>query len=366
MPHNPRTCRRRGLSLGLALLALLTFHVRAETAAPEPSAQPASVIVESREWPLWFTVDGRVEAVNQGTVSAQVTARVLRWHVDVDDVVTRDALLVELEDNELRARLQQAEAQHTEAVARAEEARRQFERIQQLYAQKTVSKAQFDNAEASLKAAEARRGVTEAASSEARRQLAYTRVTAPYAGIVTARHREIGELATAGTPLISGFSLDQVRVTGWLPQSVAASARRSDEARVRVPEEAGPIASRSVPAAPALPVTALLIYPYADPETRQFRFRADLPSENTPLLPGTWVKTDLRIGTTSALAIPASALIQRHELQAVYVMDASGQAHLRPVRRGLERDGQIEILGGLSAGERVATDPAAIAATQRH
>ncbi len=313
-------------------------------------AEMALWVVQRETVEETLTIDGVVEPVNQGTASAQTQGRVLRWHVDVDTLVDKGQLLVELDATEQEARQQQARAQLAEARARITEAQQQFDRVRQLFAQGTVPKSQYESADASLQAARARVSAAEAALVEAGRQVSYTRVLAPYAGVVTARHLEVGELATPGAALISGFSLEELRVAATVPQAHADSVRRYSRVVVGLPD--------------GRRITALkpLLFPFADPQNHQFRLRADLPSDSGIVYPGTWVRVWLTVGERQTIRLPRTALVQRDELRAVYVVTDAGRMELRQVRTGRQEDAHIEILAGLRTGESIALDPAAAAA----
>lgn len=322
---------------GCALIFCLIATAHAEGEGTSPSL----IRLEKTAVTQWLTVDGQVEAVNQGTISAQTQGRIAQWFVDVDSVVSKGDNLLALESTEQEARKEQAVAQLAEAQARVAEASRQFERVSQLFDKKTVSQSQYDSAEAGLKAATARVKAAEGALTEATRQLSYTRVQAPYAGIVTQRHLEVGELATPGRPLISGFSLEKVRVTAWIPQSSATSVRHFQKVSVQTGE------------GKEVKVSDVLLYPYADSQSHQFKLRADLESSEAILYPGAWVKVRVKTAESSRIVIPMSAVVSRNELRAVYVAEADGRAMLRQVRLGEREEDQVQILAGVREGEEV-------------
>lgn len=301
-------------------------------------------------------LDGVVEAVQHSTVSAQTSGTVVALPVDVDDVVAAGDLIVQLEDSEQRARLAQAQAELEEAEAIVQDAQQQFDRIEPLAARGVASQAQLDQARNAVSSARARLARARAAREEASEQLSYTRVRAPYSGIVTARHVELGEAVTPSTPLLSGFSLDALRVVANIPQQHAGLLRQQRSARVLLPD------------GQAVPTGAMTIFPFAEAGSHTFRVRMDLlemaapdapPSFSLSLFPGMLVKVEVPVSDREALWIPASALIQRSELRAVYVMDEDDRPRLRQVRVGVALDNQMEILAGLMEGERLVLDPSA-------
>lgn len=305
--------------------------------------------VERVALPAEHRLDGTVEAVNQATVSAQTSGRIVELPFDVDDFVEKGEVIVRFRDTEQRARFDRAEAALAEAKARHAEAQAEFDRVQDVYAQRLISKAEFDRARANFDAAKARLTAAEAALKEAAEQLEQTVVRAPYSGIVVERHVEMGELATVGAPLMTGLSLEHLRVVAEVPQSLIAHLRRERNARVILPD------GKTVDA------ESLRIYPYAKPATHTFGVRVDLPPGQHGVYPGMLVKLAFDGDTDPALLIPRAALVERGEVTAVYVVEPDGALAFRQVRAGRLHDDRIEILAGLEAGERVALDPVAAA-----
>src|SRR5690606_37063605 len=169
--------------------------------------------------------DGTVEAVNRATVSAQTSGRVAEILYDVNDFVEAGAVIMRFTSVEQQAALRQAAAALEEAEARFEEAEREFERVANMFRNETVSRARSEQAQANRDAAAARLDAARSAVAAAEEQPAYTEVRAPYAAIVSARHVEIGELVSPGQPLMSGLSLESLRVNVVVPQSMFSPIR---------------------------------------------------------------------------------------------------------------------------------------------
>lgn len=304
-----------------------------------------TVLVERRALEEKVQLDGVIEAVQQSTVSAQTSGRVIALPYDVDDSVPAGALIVQLEDNEQQARLQQAQAALAEAEASLADARQQFSRSRSLHERRLIADQALDQARNQLSASEARLAGAQAAVTEARKQQDYTRVTAPYGGILTERHVELGESVNPGQPLLSGLSLEQLRVAVDLPQQYASIAREARMARVTLPD------------GDMLPTGKMTFYPYADPTSHSFRLRMTLDEPDARLFPGMLVKVSIPVATREALWIPVTSLLHRSELRAVFVLDDSDNPRLRQVRTGVRNGGLVEILAGLSEGERIVASP---------
>jgi len=324
--------------LFLALLgALLSMSLRA---APALELAEVQWLPADRE----VRLDGVIEAVKRATVQAQTGGEIVEILFDVDDYVERGAILLRMKDTEQRARVRRAEAALAEAEARLRQAEAEYRRIKGIYEKKLVSKSAMDKATAERKAAQARVRQARAALAEAREQLEHTVVRAPYSGIVVERHVEVGEIATPGKPLMTGISLEVLRAVVQLPQRWVNAVREQRHARVYWGDQ-------------VFESARVTVYPYGDERAHTFKTRIRLQGNLKGLYPGMLVKVGFRLGSDRVLAIPVSAVVQRSEVTAVYVVDAHG-VHLRQVRTGRRLDGgRIEVLSGLSAGEQVALDP---------
>ena len=345
MPAMLRHTRR---GTWLALMGLAALGPPLALAAPSGrSAELATAEVAYRTLPVEAIFDGVVEPVRRSTVAAQVVAQVEAVLFDVDDFVPKGAVIVRLRDRTHRARLAQAEAGLKEARARLVEAEQEWRRVRDLHARKLAPRSELDRAEAALDAARARVAAAEAAVAEAREALAHTVVRAPYAGVVVARHVEVGETVRVGDPLMTGLSLARLRVRVELPQSFVAAVRARREARVLLPGDP----PREVPA------EGLTFFPLADERSHTFRARVALPEGLQGVWPGTFVKVAFRTGTERRLMVPRRAVVRRSEVTGVYVVGPGGRVALRQVRLGRRVGEMVEVLAGLRAGERVALDP---------
>ncbi|HHO68867.1 MAG TPA: efflux RND transporter periplasmic adaptor subunit [Gammaproteobacteria bacterium] len=332
----------RVLSCLLVLFLLAPLAGAAEQAPPFPvlQVQPEPVV-----WQRWF--DGTVEAVNKSTVSAQIAGRIEEINFDVDDEVPQGAILIRFRAREQQAELDRAKANLAEAEARAREAENEFRRIRDVYKRKLVSKSDMDRASATWKAAQARLKAARSAVARAEEKLEHTVVRAPYSGIVTERHVEVGESVTVGQPLMTGISLESLRVSVSVPQTYIHTVRAAGTATVTPPgEDAAPIASDK-----------LTVFPFADVHSHSFTVRVQLPPGQKGLYPGMLVKVAFPTEPKQRILLPQGAVVRRSELTAVYVLDADGRVRLRQLRLGRHFGDRIEVAAGLQPGERVALDP---------
>ena len=328
----------------ILFLLALWFPILASAGS---STELAVATVTELETPRTYQLDGTVEAVHQSTVAAQTSGQVTEIFYDVEDYVERGAVIITLLDTEHRTSLAKAEANLKAAKAQKQDAANEYQRTREVYDKKLVAKAELDRAAANLDTASANEAAANAALDQARTQLDYTRITAPYSGIVTQRHIEVGEIAQPGQPLVSGISLEQLRVSVDVPQSMISAVRQFNQAMILCCGDQQ-----------WNPSGKLTIFPFAETGSNTFRVRLELNRDKKDLFPGMLVKVAFTIGKSSHLVIPVQAVVYRSEVTGSYVVDDAGRISLRHIRLGEPvANGQISVLSGLLPGEKVALDP---------
>lgn len=319
--------------------------------APAPAAartELAAGLVEMRDVDLSYSVEAVVEAVNQSTVAAQIAGRVVEMRFDVGDYVRKGDVIVRIDERAAAQAVEVSQAQVAEAEATMRNARTSYERARQLLEQKFISPAALDKADAEYKAAAARVTALLAGAGQVATERSFATIVAPYSGVVSARHVQLGEMAVPGRPLMTGFDPASLRVVANVPQARIAAIARSGKARIEVPSHSQWIDVKKV-----------VVVPSSDPRTHTTPVRLELPPEVRGIFPGVFARAHFVIGTAPRLLVPRPAIVRRSEVTAVYVIGEDGQPRLRQVRLGTASDETaIEVLAGLRAGERVALDPA--------
>lgn len=239
------------------------------------------------------------------------------------------------------------QAQVAQAQANLGQARANYERQRLLFAQKFISQAAMDKAAADYKAAQAQMAAMIASAGQAATAKTYAAVVAPYAGVVSARHVELGEMATPGTPLMTGFDPRGLRVVANVPQYKLGLITDKSEANIELPAFNLWTKAKSV-----------TVLPISDPHTLSTKARLELTEELKGVIPGMFARVHFVIGRATKLVVPANAIVRRSEVTAVYVIDANGRIGFRQVRLGeaAGKDG-VEVLAGLKADEHVALEP---------
>ncbi len=338
-----------------ALLAQGNDGKPAAAATAASSGPLAAGTVALRDVADVYAADATIEAVRQATVSAQIAGTITQFYVDAGDRVKRGQLLVRIDTRESDAQVSAGRAGVAQAEAGLSQAQLNYERTQSLIKQGFVSQAALDKADADLKAAQAAVEVARAGSTQAVTARSYAELRAPIDGVVSQRLMELGELATAGKPVLMLHDPAQLRAVGAVPQFVLPQVAGAKSAQVELPT-----------LGKTLTATRVVVLPAADARAE---LGADVPAG---VVPGTTAKVLLPTGTARKLVMPAAAVLRRGELTAAYVVGADGRPQLRQIRVG-ERvtaldssaESLVEVLAGLIEGERVALDPLAAAGNLR-
>jgi RND family efflux transporter MFP subunit len=310
----------------------LIFSLFWALTATAVAAELPTVVAQRHAVAVGFPAESLVEAVQQATVAAQLQGRVLDVRADAGQRVQKGDVLMRIDAREADEAARAAEAQYANA-------RVNYERTKSLVAQKFMSPATLDKAKADFDAAAANRAAAGASQSHAT-------IVAPMAGIVARRYAEPGDMATPGKPLFTIYQPGSLRVVASIPQYRLKEIRAAKAAKVEFPE-----LGKWVDA------TSVQLLPTADAATHVSQVRVNLP-DVPEATPGMFARVHFVTGQAEKLTVPAVAVLRRGEVAAVYVQAADGRLSLRQLRLGDPAgEGEIEVLAGLAAGDKVVTDP---------
>ncbi len=351
--------------LASALLATVTLtscggERAAPTAVPEAVRGLEVVTVQAEPVPDWLEAVGTVRAAQTAEIGSQLLATIVEVRVREGDSVRRGQVLAVLDDLQTRAAFDRAEAalaasdrEAAAAQAEAQLAATTFQRYQTLYARKSVSPQEFDEARTRAEAAAARRESAEANREQARAAraqtqviLGHTRLRAPFNGWVTEKRADPGTLASPGTVILVVEDTRRFRLEASVDESAIAVVRSGQEVPVVV-DALGNEELRG---------RVTQIVPAADPGSRSFLVKVELPADRR-LRSGLFGRARFTRGEREAMLVPATAVVRRGQLEGLYVIGADSLIALRYVTLGKSRGSRIEVLSGLAAGERVITAP---------
>ncbi len=337
--------KRTSSASALTVIGALALVVASIARADERPLETA--LVQFREVDLTYAAEAVVEATRQSTVSAQVTGRIIELRYDVGDFVEKGQVIARIDQTEAGQVLAGSRAQVAQAQAAFDNARVELERTRELARQKFVSQAALDKAEAQFRVTAAQLETARAGAGQATTTKGYTTVVAPYSGVVSARHVELGEMAAPGKPLLTGFDPTDLRVVATVPQYKVAAVKAASKALVEIPSTGKWIQA-----------VGITVLPSADAQTHSTRVRLDLPRDVRDVYPGVYARAHFATGRARKLLVPAAAVVRRSEVTGAYTVDEQGRILFRQLRLGdAIGDQGVEVLAGLVAGQKVALDP---------
>lgn len=337
----------------VALLWLAgVFHPKIEHAPPDRglahgTATRPSTTAEARliSVPRTELAVGTIRAVHETAIAAKLLAKVKAVHVQAGKPVGAGDVLVELDDEDLKARLQQADAALQSAIATRDQAEREFDRVKRLYENAAAAKIEFDRAQTALQTATADGDRAQQARREAETILGYATIKSPMAGIVIDKQVEVGDTVTPGQTLLKLY--DPTRM------QLVASVRESLTQRLAVGQDIG---VRVDALAKTCTGQISEIVPEAESASRTFAVKVTGPCP-PGIYSGMFGRLLIPLDEQEVLVIPQEAVRHVGQLDLVTVLQAGGDAAQRAVRLGRTYGDDVEVLAGLRAGEQVALVP---------
>jgi len=294
-----------------------------------------------------YSTEATVEAVKQSTLAAQVAGRVAAVNFDAGDYVKAGSVIVRLSAQELSSAVAGSQAQVAQADATLANARANYQRQQQLFQQKFISQAALDRATSEFQAAEAAARAARAGVGQTTAVSGYTVITAPYSGVIAARHVEVGETVSPGTPLMTGFDPKDMRVIANVPQYKLAEIKASPHVAVEIPSLSKWIDAAGVTVLPAADAAT----PHREGENRPARQSGRRHSGH--------VRPRALLGGQRAHACHPfgrrGAPLRNHR---GVCGEPRTNVSLRQIRLGTPNGrGEVEVLAGLNPGDVIALDP---------
>jgi HlyD family secretion protein len=332
---------------------------------------------------------GILKPVKIATVSTRVSGRVTMLSVEEGDRVRRGQILAKVDVNDLSAQVTQANAgvqqaqanlrvaqasllqqhaQRQEAQAALNLAKLNQSRMAELFKEGAVAQAQLDQTTASLALAEAKFAQVNASIRQAQASItqseaainssksglntaaasaSYGTIVAPFDGVVVEKLASEGETTNMfGTPLLKLERTDLLRLEVPVPEGELNHFSLNQSVQVRIDSLGRRVAGR-----------IQQIVPAADSASHSFIVKIPLANQDGKLMSGMFARLELSRGSQQVFRVPASSLVQRGQLQGIYVVGADKRAELRWIKTGKTEGTQVQIQSGLSAGERVILAP---------
>jgi membrane fusion protein, multidrug efflux system len=366
--------RTKQVSKFLVILILLGFLAacgskeRAQQQAPPEISGVAVETIHLQPTPEYYDAVGTVKSKTSSVIGAEISGTVRRILVKEGDRVRRGQLLAVLDDRTERAQLDAAAAgiqassqglvEVNQALAAAT-ADRQFaeatyNRYKGLLAKESVSRQEYDNAETQYKAALAHENALKAREKQAAAQhqqaqaqhssaeavFSYSRIVSPIDGVVTSKSVDEGTLVMPGTPLLTVEDTSHYRLEASVPVLYLGMVKIGQPVPVAIGSQ-------------QLQGRVTEIVPAADPNTRTFTIKIGLPG-SCDCQSGQYGQAGIAIGVEKRLLVPRDALVSRGELEGLFVVNPRAIAQYQLVKTGKVFGNQVEILSGLTEGERIA------------
>jgi membrane fusion protein, multidrug efflux system len=331
--------------------------------SPETVRNIPVIAVQQASVPDLLEAVGTVRAAQTSDAASQMMGNIVEIRAHEGDRVQRGQVLAVIDDSQPRAAVERATAADLAAqqqtvgadsdLALAEST---LKRYQNLYEKKSVSPQEFDEVKARQQAARARRDMAkaghaqaQAALSQARTSLDYTRIRAPFEGVVTEKKADSGTLASPGMPIFTVEDVRRYRLEATVNENDLRYVRTGQQVSVSIDalDNAG------------LNGRVVQIVPAADSASRTFLVKIELPTD-TRLRSGLFGRAQFSRGERQALLIPRSAVVERGQLQGIYVLDQNQVANLRYITLGKPSGTEVEVLAGLQHGERIVAKPGAV------
>ena len=353
--------------------------------ADKPARQVKTATVAETPFGETVTANGTLAAFDQTTVSVKVPGRVRAISVDLGSVVSQGQVIAQVDPEDYRLRVQQAEASLAQARARLglapegtddridpeqtatvrqaravlDEARYSRDRAARLVEQGVIAKAEFDAATATFKVAEGRyqdayeeirnrQGILAQRRSElalARQQLKDTAVIAPLNGIVQEKRTSIGEYLAAGAPVVNIVRMDPLRLRAEIPERESHTVHSGQDVRVTVEGDTNIYVGK-----------IMRLSPVIAEQNRMLVVEADVRN-NGKLRPGSFAHAEIVTNDAKmAVTVPNNAIVTFAGIEKVIVVQ-NGKALEKPITTGRRNTDFTEIVAGINVGEKVIVDP---------
>ncbi|MEM5383863.1 efflux RND transporter periplasmic adaptor subunit [Paraburkholderia phymatum] len=294
---------------------------------------------------------GTLRGYVESPIYARATGYLLHWYADIGARVKEGQLLAELDTPEIDQELAQAVAQRDQIQSSLGLAKSSFERWQQLRQRDAVSQQELDERQSTYLQDVANLAAAEANVKRLRQLEGFKRIVAPFAGVVTQRNVDVGDLIDAGSgtsrALFALAQSDPLRVYVQLPQAYAQNIKVAEDVVVTQAELPGQqFDGRITNISGAIDVT-----------TRSLQIEVTLRNPDGKLRPGAYVQVALPSGARAQLTVPGNALLFRAEGPRLAVVDSNGVVHLRKVVIAQDLGQTLEIESGIEPTDRVIINP---------
>lgn len=295
----------------------------------------------------YVTASGKIEAENSAMISTRLMGFVTDITVKTGQKVSQGQLLARISSNDLTAKKAQAEAGIAQANAGYNNARKDYERFEALFAQKSASQKELDDMSTRMEMAKAGLEAAKQMRNEVMAQFSYSNITAPFSGVITGTFMKKGDMANPGMPIISMEGASKLQAVVMVSESEILNIKNGMQADVTIKSTQKTIKGRVAEMSSSAQNTG-----------GQYIVKINL-DEPAQILSGMFVQAVFPIersasaeAATSMTLIPKEAIIEEGQLKGIYVLNDQNIALLRWVRLGKTYGNDVEVLSGLSENEK--------------
>lgn len=307
-----------------------------------PVSVKVSAVQDGNSEPF-LAVSGKIQAVNSANLSTRMMGFVDKIYVNVGDKVAKDQLLLSINNADLQAKLAQVNASITEATAAYNNAKKDYERFQNLFAENSASQKEMDDMTAHFEMAKARLEAANQMKNEVNAQFAYVNIRAPFSGIVTNKFIEVGDMANPGMPLIAVEAPSDFEVMALVPETEISQVEKGAKVNVAVKSLDKTITGSVTEVSTSAKNTG-----------GQYIVKIALNKTDLNILSGMYVTVKFPVEKqvkSQVVLIPEAAIVENGQLKGVYVVGENNIALLRWLRLGRTFGDEVEVLSGLNADE---------------
>ncbi len=335
-----------GMWLLILSLGLLGCSSEQESESPSLLKENAVAVtietVKLGEIPLMAVVPGSVVPEQKASIASRLIGYIKELDVQVGQAVKQGELLFSIDSADIKSQIAQANAAYQQALAGLRDAKLDFDRFRKLFEEESVSKQQYDKVRLQYSVAQQNVAAAKSSLNQAKEQLHYANVRAPFDGVVVEKLAVAGDLAAPGKPVLVIENATSLSVQTEVAGDLFAVLRLGDKVEILLEGQPEPFIG-----------TVYTLVGAADAKTRTHTVKISLP-KNLNINSGTFARVSFSRGVRQTMMVPETAVVNRAGIDGVFVVK-EGKAFFHMVRTGLVRDGMVEIQSGLALGETIVT-----------
>lgn len=293
-------------------------------------------------------ISGQIESSQTANISTRVMGYITKLTVKVGDHVNAGQLIASISNHDILAKRAQVDASITEAEAALKNAQKDFDRFTILYKQQSATAKELDNVTLQYNAMKAKAESAKQMRNEVNAMLAYTSLTAPFAGVVTQKFADAGNMANPGMPIVTIEQSGTYQISASVPETEISQVKLGESVSVTI---------RSVDKTFSGKITQ--INPSSQFTGGQYIIKISIPdNEKKGLYAGMYANIGItaaakstRLTAGNPVLVPVSAIVNKEQLTGLYTISSNNTALLRWIRLGKTYGDKVEVISGLDKNE---------------